>query len=158
VGGGWYVRSFIVSGNPVHPADTGIFGYYLWNAADILYQKREQTIYGVPPGTLNVFGALRAAGSLILAPALASLLLPRQPRLIRCLQFVFVAYLLAWFFTIQVPRYLSPVVPIGAVLLFQAIHRVGGRIASAWGLRTPDRKSTRLNSSHRLTSRMPSSA
>lgn len=35
VGSFWYVRNFIVSGNPVHPVAGSWFGYWIWNAEDL---------------------------------------------------------------------------------------------------------------------------
>lgn len=46
-GAWWYLRSAITSGDPVHPFGGGIFGYYLWNAGDLLFQYQEQATHGV---------------------------------------------------------------------------------------------------------------
>ena len=35
VGGGWYLRAFLVSGDPVHPMGAEIFGFWLWNESDL---------------------------------------------------------------------------------------------------------------------------
>ena len=49
---------------------------------------------------------------------------------------------------------IASLVPAGATIT----ARVGGEADHTWRQRMPDRKSTRLNSSHVVTSRMPSSA
>ena len=38
VGGGWYMRSFLISGDPFHPLGGNLFGHYLWNAQDLAAQ------------------------------------------------------------------------------------------------------------------------
>ncbi len=116
VGGAWYIRSFIVSGDPIHPAGGNIFGFYLWNAADLAGQKKELSTHGVPPGSLDFVGALKAAGALPLLLALASLLARGMRPGLRLLRFVFCSYFVFWFFVVQVERYLIPVIAEGSLL------------------------------------------
>lgn len=40
-GGYWYLRNFLVSGDPVHPVGGPVFGYWLWNAGDLAGQYGE---------------------------------------------------------------------------------------------------------------------
>ncbi|MCY3839900.1 MAG: hypothetical protein OXH09_14805 [Gammaproteobacteria bacterium] len=35
VGGFWYLRNFLVSGDPFHPLGGNVFGHWSWNAADL---------------------------------------------------------------------------------------------------------------------------
>ena len=46
LGGGWYARSFWISGDPISPAGGPWFGYFLWNADDLAGQAAEQAAYG----------------------------------------------------------------------------------------------------------------
>jgi hypothetical protein len=137
-GGVWYIRSALISGDPVHPAGGSIFGYYLWDAQDLLVQKQEQATHGVPVSSLNIWGALNKASSLLLAPALATLLLPRLSNALRTLRAIFVIYLISWFLISQVHRYLMPVLPIGlflgAWLVGQAgcLYRKRGLAGPSW--------------------------
>ena len=116
VGGAWYIHSFIVSGDPIHPAGGNIFGFYLWNAADLAGQKEELATHGVPPGSLDFVGALKAAGALPLLLALASPLARGMRPGLRLLRFVFCSYFVFWFFVVQVERYLIPVIAAGSLL------------------------------------------
>ena len=116
VGGAWYLRSFIISGDPIHPVGGHIFGFYLWNAADLAGQKAELSTHGVPPGSLDLVGALRTAGALPLLLALPSLVAHDMRPGLRLLRFVFCAYFVFWFFVVQVERYLIPVIAAGSLL------------------------------------------
>ncbi|MGP8231317.1 MAG: hypothetical protein ACLQL2_01440 [Methylovirgula sp.] len=116
VGGAWYFRSFIVSGDPIHPGGGNIFGFYLWDAADLAGQKKELSTHGVPPSTLDFVGALKAAGALPLLLAFASLLVHGMRPGLRLLRFVFCSYFLFWFFVVQVERYLIPIIAAGSLL------------------------------------------
>lgn len=115
-GSWWYVRSFWVSSDPVHPAGGNFFGHYLWNAADLLSQKQEQATHGVSPTLANVLAALHKAGVSIWVLALLGLPLRQVSRPLRLLQLIFVAYLAFWFFVSQVDRYLAPVYGLGMFL------------------------------------------
>ena len=68
VGGFWYVRSFLVSGDPFHPLGGNLFGHWAWNAADL-------------EGVLEWISArsgLDALQWLLVAPAPAMLLFARR--------------------------------------------------------------------------------
>ncbi len=122
-GCGWYVRSFWVSGDPIHPAGGNVFGHYLWNAADLLSQKQEQSTHGVPPTLGNFLAGLDKAGVSLWLLALLGLALPRVTRSLRLLQLVFAAYLAFWFFVSQVDRYLAPVYGLGMFLCAYTLCR-----------------------------------
>lgn len=118
VGGGWYLRAFLISGDPIHPAGGNIFGYYLWNAQDLLAQKAEQATYGTHRAIQYMPSAIVKAGmkSMQLIPCT----LYRWPRLNqgeRAALLSIVLYFLFWFFVTQVDRYLAPISGIGIYLL-----------------------------------------
>lgn len=123
-GAGWYIRSYVVSGDPVHPAGGNVFGTFLWDQGDLLVQKQEQASFGVSPATLNIFAALKAAGAGLWILALPSLFLRRLPSPIRCFQFIFVSYLLFWFFVTQVDRYLAPIYAVATFLSWFFVDRI----------------------------------
>lgn len=124
-GGWWYVRSVIISGDPIHPAGGNIFGHFLWNAADLLSQKQEQAIHGVPHNPLNLWSALSKARVEVWILAFASLLFYRKtPGPVRTFQFVFLAYFVLWFFGFQVERYLAPIYAVGSFLSIYFLYRL----------------------------------
>lgn len=128
----WYVRSALISGDPIHPAGARFFGFFLWNEGDLAFQHAEQAQYGVRRNPLLFPIALLEAGVLLWLPAFAGLFLRRVPAPIRVLQAVFLGYMLFWFFVTQVPRYLAPVYGLGGLLTFYALYR-----AWLWARRRP---------------------
>ncbi|MDB5596898.1 MAG: hypothetical protein JWM36_3859 [Hyphomicrobiales bacterium] len=124
IGFWWYFRSFIISGDPIHPAGGNLFGYYLWDATDLLNQKREQASHGVLPSSLDIFGALKSAGAFPLALALGSLILSNLPLPLRGLRVVFIGYLIFWFFITQVDRYLAPIYAVGVLLAWCVVYQI----------------------------------
>jgi hypothetical protein len=147
-GVGWYVHSFYISGDPVHPLGGNIFGHYLWNAADLASAAQEQSTHGAEKSLLNIFSILRTAGVLLLIPALLVLLHPagwRKP--VFFLSVLFIIYFLFWLFSSQVARYLAPILPAGAFLsvlfIYQAglgasLNRLGNLVAKPWLARVGD--------------------
>ncbi len=121
-GSWWYIRSFLISGDPIHPAGGGLFGFFLWDAGDLAYQAREQATHGVPPATLNLWGALKIAGVLPWLFAIAGLVFRKRPAAIRFFQFIFCAYLAFWFFVTQVERYLAPIYATGTFLSWYTLY------------------------------------
>lgn len=130
-GGLWYVRSYLISGDPAHPAGASLFGFFLWNEGDLAWQHAEQALHGVRRSPVLLPIALREAGVLLWLPALAGLLIRRLPGAIRVLQAVFVGYLVFWFIVTQVPRYLAPIYGLGGFLSLHALwcawHWAGSR-------------------------------
>ena len=49
----WYVRSWLISGNPVHPFAGDLFGYYIWTAEDLASQMGELKSHGIDRSLLN---------------------------------------------------------------------------------------------------------
>ena len=122
-GSAWYIRSYLISGDPAHPAGASIFGFFLWNEGDLAFQYSEQGEHGVGRNPLMFPAALLEAGVLLWLPAFVGLLLRRVPAPIRALQAAFLGYMLFWFFVSQVPRYLGPVYGLGGFLAFYALFR-----------------------------------
>lgn len=140
-GSWWYIRSFLISGDPIHPAGGNLFGHYLWNAADLLYQKRGiATPRDVAPGTSNLIGALQSigigswqsAGVLPWIVAAVSLVFPKLPASIRLFQFIFFTYLAFWFFVAPRPRYIAPAYVVGMLLSCYAVYQIYSLTLSKW--------------------------
>lgn len=134
-GAWWYVRSFAISGDPIHPVGGGIFGYYLWDAGDLLLQAQEQATHGTSRNPLHIWAALKDAHVLVWALALLGLLLTKVPKPIRMLQAIFLAYFLFWFFVTQVWRYLAPIYAVATFLSCYTLYRWYGWIPK-WGNRS----------------------
>ncbi|WP_157484924.1 hypothetical protein [Gilvimarinus polysaccharolyticus] len=122
-GVGWYLRSFIISGDPVHPAGGPYFGYFLWDAVDLASQYGEQKTFGVTRNLLYLPLSLWTAGVVLWVLAFVSLCLTKVPRLIRMLQVIFILYFLFWFYVSQVDRYLSPIYGVGMALSAYTLSR-----------------------------------
>lgn len=142
-GAWWYVRSFMLSGDPVHPAGGPLFGYFLWNQGDLALQNAEQAAHGVQRNLLLFPAALEKAGMLLWAPAFAGLFMRRLPPAIRAMQGLFLAYLLFWFFVSQVPRYLAPVYGLGCFLAFHALYELWRWLMHRFGRAEPSQEATR---------------
>ena len=128
-GAPWYIRNYIISGDPFSPFGGEIFGYWLWNEKDLLGQSQSLfKTYGTPrnfPSLLMLpLNLLFNRGNFMegaLSPAMiGSFLAPfffmkfgRYQRML-CI-FVFVNIFI-WFFTSQILRYLLPVFPMIALL------------------------------------------
>jgi len=124
-GAWWYVRSYLISGDPFHPIAANFFGYFLWNEQDLLAQVAEQKTHGVAPSLLNLWAALKDAGIELWAIALAGLVFFKKlPSSIRLMQLVFVVYFGFWFFVTQVERYLAPIMAVGTYLAFYMLYRL----------------------------------
>ncbi len=138
IGCGWYLRSYLLSGDPIHPAGGGYFGFYLWDAIDLITQKREQASFGVPLRSYDIFGALKAAGALSLSISLATFFIPNVSPAMRGLRFFLFTYLLFWFCVTQVDRYLAPVYASASLLAWYAISRIelvqnaAARLQNSW--------------------------
>jgi uncharacterized membrane protein YhdT len=124
----WYLRNFLVSGDPIHPIGGSLFGYWLWNADDIRRQFGDlQRVRGLPPWYL-----LPSVGSLLFWRSSA-------PVVKGCMVMSVVA-VLVWGIVSGYDRYLMPVYPMLAILssyflnrLFEHFH--GDQIAAKyWAL------------------------
>lgn len=125
VGGGWYLRAYLISGDPVHPAGGGVFGYFLWNASDLAAQHLEQARHGVPKQLANMPLAFREAGIrvLLLAP-LALVFWRRMSSGGRFMLALCLSYFVFWFYVTQVDRYIAPVAAPAAFLVAWSLAQV----------------------------------
>ena len=79
-GSGWYLRSYLISGDPISPAGGPWFGYFLWNAADLAGQSSEQARHGEPKNPLYFLSAFSTVGAARLIPGLLAPLFARENR------------------------------------------------------------------------------
>ena len=120
---GWYVRSLLISGDPIHPMGGSWFGHYLWNAEDLASARTEQATHGAGARWSSTWRAMVMAGLLPLVPALLAVLLPSlRTRLWSTLYACFLGYLVFWFLTSQVARYTAPMLAVGAFLAAVTLH------------------------------------
>lgn len=125
VGSWWYIRAWLISGDPFHPAGGQYAGYFLWNAQDLLLQTAEQGMHGVEKNIMNIWPALQKAGVGILA--MTPLMVFRWKSLstgVKLIALSSIAYFFFWFFVTQVERYIQPALP---PLVFLIVY-------SAWTL------------------------
>jgi hypothetical protein len=141
-GSWWYIRSVIISGDPIHPVGGNIFGYFLWNSADLvaaadtvsaprwLSQNQEQGTQGVQNNLLYLWSALQKAGvSVWILAFLSGIYAKKESRGFRIFYGIFLIYLLFWFFTTQVNRYLAPVFAVASFLSAYFLYRAAlGRL------------------------------
>ncbi|MDF0604655.1 glycosyltransferase family 39 protein [Neisseriaceae bacterium TC5R-5] len=137
VGGGWYLRAWLVSGDPIHPAGGTIFGYYLWNAQDLLNQKLEQATFGTKRVLQQMPSAVVLAGmrSMLLAPF--SVYRWRQCNAgEKAGMLSILLYFLFWFVYTQVYRYLGLISGIGiyllCLMLADSVSLIAKRSNSGW--------------------------
>ena len=124
-GSWWYIRAWLISGDPVHPAGGQYFGYFLWDAQDLLLQTVEQGMHGVEKNLVNIWPALQKAGVGILAMTpLVAFRWKSMSTGMRLIALSSLSYFFFWFFVTQVERYIQPALP---PLLFLIVY-------SAWTL------------------------
>jgi len=116
-GGYWYLRNFLIAGDPVHPIGGPVFGYWLWDAEDLHGQYADlANIRDWPPWFL-------LAGAGVFALRRSST--PIQ----RGLFWSAAAAVVVWYFASGYPRYLMAVYPMLALLaahfLVTALERSG---------------------------------
>lgn len=101
----WYVRNFILAGNPINPLAGNIFGYHDWNAGDFFLQiqdlKRSQSY---PP--VEMWLAL-----LVLASSAGW-----GQNQTRWMILLSIYSVIIWYFTSHYDRYLVPQYPVIALL------------------------------------------
>jgi hypothetical protein len=123
----WYLRNLYYTGNPVFPFFGQIFGYGIWNEDDLRGILHDMKRFGHGK-TLTSFSlllyhlaynqgaadveAVSLRKLLLVLPALVMLavVLIRSERL-RGISLISVAFVLFWFLSVQVVRYLLPVLP-----------------------------------------------
>lgn len=119
----WYLRSYLISGDPFHPLGGNLFGHFLWNEQDLAAQIREQQHHGGGPSLMNFWLTLQKAELYFFTFAFIGLsFYKKHPAPIRRLQLIFIAYFCFWYFTSQVERYLAPVVVAGTFLSLYTLY------------------------------------
>ncbi|MDZ4730819.1 MAG: phospholipid carrier-dependent glycosyltransferase [Xanthomonadales bacterium] len=122
----WYLRSWWLVGNPVHPFAGDLFGYSIWSASDLQGQMTELASHGLDKTWLNLLllpfkmfsewhrfnGSVGNAGFLIGLFMASCVLLPWQKPVLKPVHLICLAYLLFWFWTSQVIRYLMIILPL----------------------------------------------
>jgi len=126
----WYVRNFLVSGDPLHPMGAPLFGFWLWNEADLA-------------GQLGNVSKYRDHLPWVLVPALASVtLVNSMGARYRSLVIVGLGGLIIWYLTSRYERYLLPTLPFLAIL---SVHSCWHFIRKwAPGFRLAERSRVRL--------------
>ena len=118
----WYLRSYLIAGDPFHPVAAKFFGYFLWNEQDLLSQVSEQNRQGVGKNPIHLFSTLKNVGAQLWILAFVGLFLRRLPVIIRLMQAIFLSYFVFWFFVSQVERYLAPIVVLATFLAFYTLY------------------------------------
>ena len=145
----WYLRSWWISGNPVHPFAGDIFGYWLWTPEELAGQMLELGGHGVDRTWLNFlllpkllfserasFNGWTGLGGLLVGAFMFScVLLPWQRPAVRVLQITGFAWLVFWFESAQVIRYLTLALPLMSLSAAMAWTGLFMRLA---GTRDPD--------------------
>jgi hypothetical protein len=110
-----------------------IFGYFLWNATDLLYQQQVQGSYEVERNLLSLWPVLHHAGALIWGLAFFSgIYAARKDTGLPAFYTVYVGYFLFWVFATRVERYLAPVFAVVSFLAVYFLYRaVLGRLLDA---------------------------
>jgi len=120
---GWYIRNWILTGNPVHPFAPGIFGYYLWDEADFRQQMQPILNSFIPR---SAWGLLALPWHAYTSPVLlnqhvviflgilhintiASLLVRSKANI---LLLFYWPYLVFWVWGSQDPRHFIPIIPL----------------------------------------------
>jgi hypothetical protein len=123
---GWYIRSYYISGDPIHPAGGEIFGYYLWAPSDLISQQTELATHGASKKPWLIVNALQTAGILTLLPTLFIIFQPRLwTRPLIALGSIVLIYLFGWQLTSQVSRYTTTVLPAAAFLTVAWFYYAG---------------------------------
>lgn len=139
----WYIRNAWLTGNPVHPFATDIFGYYLWDERDMRLQMENLHNEFIPR---NIFGFLAAPYFAYINPTLKEqniahilaafyLALPLVAFAERRCQWLLIPcllYLLFWSQSSSDPRYMMPLMPLMFIYIGSAVSGVFTATAPAW--------------------------
>lgn len=128
IGSPWYIRNYIISGDPISPFGGKIFGYWLWNKEDVLHQGKELIGHGVPRNLVSLLklpiflyknpgpfmeGRI-SPGMLAIFPGF--LMFRRFSPLFRKISLFVFVNIIIWFCGVQVLRYLLPVFPMMSLM------------------------------------------
>ncbi|MDZ7762777.1 MAG: hypothetical protein U5L00_21320 [Desulfovermiculus sp.] len=135
VGGFWYLRNLIISGDPFHPLGGPIFGFYLWSPIDL--ESHMSTISRKFAGNLiDILSALveMNAHLFILGVGIIVLYTCFSPGM-TVLWGVIAGYFLIWGFFLHGDRYLLPALPIGCLLGGWGLQQVAQTLIQRTGLK-----------------------
>jgi 4-amino-4-deoxy-L-arabinose transferase-like glycosyltransferase len=145
VAGPWYVYNAVQTGNPVFPFFGQLLSYGPWNAADLAGQMGEMRSYGVGRSAGDL---LRLPWNMASNPAAFHMEAPLSPSLwllpimlvvgaltkpLRGILVVTLSYVVFWFLSIQVARYLFPVLPLLSLLTALTVDRLVGMTRLRFG-------------------------
>ena len=115
--GYWYLRNYLVSGDPIHPVGGPVFGFWLWSVDDLNRQFEQlQTVRDWPPVYL-------------LSGMISVVFWRSMPSLLRGCLLVSTASLCIWYWASGYPRYLFPLYPMLAILSAYFIWRLFQQLA-----------------------------
>lgn len=115
----WYLRNWLVTGNPVNPLAGGVFGYFDWNQGDYDYQLFDlKNARNWPPKELW--------------PALLLLVFPAawKNRAVRWWMLLSIYAAMVWAATSHYDRYLVPQYPILAMMAVLPLYYVFSMVRS----------------------------
>ncbi|TDR28821.1 ArnT family glycosyltransferase [Hydromonas duriensis] len=105
----WYIRNYILTGNPVEPLAGTIFGYYSWNEFDMQLQIADlKRVADWPPPILWL-------------SIIPLLFLKRFSLSTKAIAFFCIYGFITWYFTSHYSRYLIPVYPFMSLFAAQGI-------------------------------------
>jgi hypothetical protein len=145
----WYVRSFLLSGNPVHPYAAEFFGHYIWTAEDVRESLAELQSHGFERSLSNFLRLPqllltdseplhgKALSGVLVAGLFAGLLGIRWLRpAMRPMVLVCLFGLVFWFLSAHVMRYMLPMAPAMALSTVAILSALADRARLAYtGLR-----------------------
>jgi 4-amino-4-deoxy-L-arabinose transferase-like glycosyltransferase len=107
----WYVRNYVLTGDPFNPIGGKLFGFTDWNLADYQWQIADIKLHAAAPNWI-IWPAL-------LAPLIANV---RRLPGARAAMILAGAGLAVWLLTSRYPRYLMPFYPVLALLAAAVWH------------------------------------
>lgn len=138
----WYVRSWLISGNPIHPFAGELFGYYIWTAKEVAGQMWELKSHGIDRSFLNFlllpermfsardsFNGFTGSGGILVGAFMVSCLLFHwQKPFVKAMQLTCLVYLIFWFWSSQVIRYLLLITPLMSLCTVTVFVDFGSRL------------------------------
>ncbi len=132
----WYIRSWLISGNPIHPFGQAFFGYWLWTPLDMVHQNNDLfSVHGVERNWHNLvklpwliwqdtfvrIGPLNALFALSMPLALLGLC---KPGVVRQFSLFVLLHVVFWFYSSQIMRYLIFAMPFLSLLTAYFVVRL----------------------------------